>query len=25
VFRPMASFLDFLAAPHGMIDGGRGP
>lgn len=25
VFRPMAGFLDFLAAPRGMIDGGRGP
>lgn len=25
VFRPMASFLDFLAAPHGMLTGGRGP
>ncbi|MBU6309785.1 MAG: hypothetical protein KJS77_08585 [Planctomycetes bacterium] len=25
LFRPMAGFLDFLAAPRGMIDGGRGP
>jgi hypothetical protein len=25
VFRPMAGFLNFLAAPHGMLTGGRGP
>jgi hypothetical protein len=24
VFRPMASFFDFLATPHDMLGGGRG-